>query len=715
MNATAAKTRLRSQIWHVAATYADRPAFWLLILVAIAMVASGFSWTRRAQKVVRLAIVPRPWHSLEFVREPEFDKFLAEHDPARVRGLTLHNIDHSRGDPMLPPEIDQFTNLDALSLSGRSLYKNGEIELMRPADMQALAKLDKLTYFSNQFLTYAPGMLEQFGREHHIQTLVLDRALHPDRVDELRSFQTVEHLELKGVPLTPKLIDVVASLPRLRILTVEQGELNLHQDHRFIIADEDRLTAEDLRSLREHPRLQWVFADWPMCGLTQAEARTALSPVKSLLAHRSRKPQMRLSAALLTMVIITGAIAIQLWTQFVVPAAMVVPRYTRPHLLVPLGLLFVGLALSRWLAPLEDVAHIPLLTVCLYVPMFLCGYYWLQCSHSVHVRYTATIIFALLMGLNFTPLTLGYDIFPAQVTWYLSGLSPWISGSVLLIQLLIMSIGIRHLPYATRDLGENYPAASPLPFQLNQNTSQQAYPAMMRPLGDYDRLTWHAGSAWARIGLWRRGLPMRAWLLLIVGFLLGVAMIGYQYWSGRVPKDILPFAWAMCSMMAVMTAFVTTGMWVQRGQYLPVEFMRPMTRQQFASDVTWAITLELWPLSLAPLGHLVVGPVSGHSLAATLTLFVWSLSLIALTIFGALLFHTSHRKWLTGIPATVICFFSVQAQVVSYFAVSTSDRVGHLDETITWLAGLTIPVALISAIGLWWSYRCIREREWGMG
>lgn len=693
-------------------TYLTRPAAWGVAAV-VALYACGHLWFISDQKGSRdrsLPMVMRPMHSWVWPQGEELRQLsllFARQTPQSIRSLSYSlTLPRTPGKTLLPNELNQMDHMQSFKLQGLALAGPREIQQGWTFDSQDIRLFDKapLNHMEFTHCLFAPGTLADLGRKHDISKLSIDQESLTGHIEELREFKLLQHLELKNVPLNAELIATVRQLPQLRILSIKDVPAG-------------QLTQEALLPLRDHPTLTWVFADWSRLGLAEDGIREVMRPVRALPEKTSRSSTAPLIFSQFLMLAAMLLIMLQLHAQFSPETSMLVPRFAAPHLVVPMVIISLALLASLANAFLSTgLPTLPIVALNLYfVALVSVGFLAGNVVGGAGGRFFGMFIYIIGYQLGTVWLGLIFEIMAARMYWFLLGEQPLLTVGIIAWELSLAALACWRLRTLSRSLAEQSPAAvrmgnfcrpqdaacAPTPYAPNW--------MLVRP----KHLGWHGGNAAKRRALWQAGMNFQP-VSLVKGFFVVcpvVLLVEYLFYA---PPTVLRMTFLMiANMLGLMAPLFTIQSWTIRMALVQQEFVHPINRRDFASDLILTYLRSCWPVLLALLPTFGIDLWVGTPLLTMFAKLTLALGCVTLCLSLTLLHFAMPRRWWTGVVIGLASVLPMQFLMVgnTIAADALSAQANQFNVEIL-LTGLV----LLAAGGLlgYWLYGRTVEREWGM-
>jgi hypothetical protein len=477
------------------------------------------------------------------------------------------------------------------------------------------------------------------------------------------------------------------------------------------------LTLADLQPLKNHAALKWVFAEWKHQGLDALQVRQQMLPIRALPTVIRRHSQWVLQAGMWGMSCILGLISIQMWSHFLAPHSIWMPRYASPHFTVPVLILAVAVLISGVLLKPASLATGPAISVLLLLPavasLSICGLVKSQQA----LQQVVGMVFGLSMGMNMLPLMILLDVFGAWGYWYLWGEAPLVTAGVLTAEigaLILAGIGLRRV--ARRSLEDGVTPQmnfTVTPQAQSQSTQQLWWFFKNQTARQWD---WHGHRTWARRLLWADSLaanPLRMALFVwsaMAGFLALWLSLTIQLWENQNWMYIL---WGPLLIAGAFTPQIVSSWWLTRIPSLAEESLRPMSRETFISDLFWAYlwtcraTLLVIPGGILFFIHKQISPMAAGALSLFL---VGGLSLtIACGTFVFAIRPGSMMQFFVAIPGAILA----QAMIMPLVFIAFSQNwQTPLACSIFAVAGVC---TLLLGAAVWaLAYQKALHREWGL-
>jgi hypothetical protein len=706
----------QSTHYQILRTYWRRPLVLLLAFLFLICFAN-LAFMPKSNRYSDLYPRPEPVGNLHFVfssadelrsereisdRTSTLDELLAETDAKSIRSLTVSQM--RPDDPL--PNVLNVPHLQYLKLSGIDLTEESVQQILR------LPKLNALELTSEKM---PAGTLARIGQQ--VSELQIRSGSLEQYRDELPKMSAVRLLTVEYDTPPQGLIKDIAKIPHLEQLSfVPRG----HQQgsHNALV-----LTPEMQTTLRTHPTLKTVYANWGIFPQQNQYEQQTLLPVRSFPLQYPAENQTSVGMTVFEMCILGALIIVQLWAQFLVPAAAVVPHYLRPHRRVAIGVLCLGmllawLALLRYQLDLLASASIVIASagvLSLYVMMFMIE------NRFLKTWVIPIIVIACFVTPAFT--ILRFSGFSSEFIWYMHGYMPRLAATISLFSIGAVVYGFRKLSVVTNHVNEKFsslPIFSPWDTtKANKYEGQQYNNWLVRLLDSgYQQLEYRSRTTVQMVSLWRKGNLFRPtyvlfFMVLVILFsvvpriLMGLAT-GEQILSGSLKE-----------MGGVIAGPVGMGFilpvigWWQRSRYMESESLKPVSRSSLRNQLYFALAFDHWLLWIGMFGFLVHRALDAPG--------GW------LEMGGLLLlFGVAAPLWIIGSSSCVLIFkraWVVLASMIGLYllvaiglglavALATSAVPGSVyDMQILYLlAGIAVFCAVVLNLI---TYRALLHREWG--
>lgn len=709
-------SKTSDRYYQILKTYWRRPLILLLVVVFL-LCFGNLAFMPMSNRLSDIYAEPEPVGKLQFVNssvdeaqsathstdgQETLDGLLEKQNGKSIRSLCV--TEQKDGDRL--PDLTKVPNLGYLKLSGFDLTDDIVDQILR------LPKLNSLELTSREI---PAGALTKIGQ--HVTQLQIRSLGMEQHLDEIPKMSAVRLLTLEYENLSPELMEAITKIRHLQKLSlVPRGRKVSSQNGPL-------LSPKILNSLRTHPTLKDVYADWPqMEQLHQIEVQPLL-PVRSFPLHYSSEKRGAVGGAGIAICLFVVMLILQLWTQFMVPAAAVVPNYLRPHrhvavALLSFGLLLIWLSLLRYGFDRLAITSVVLVAsgiMSLYISMFM-----------IENRLLKNWIAPIFIIACFTVPTLLMQFFSgysSEFIWYMHGYMPRLATTVSLLSIMAIAGGFRRLGTVTNKVNEKFsslPAFSPWDAKKMKALEGQQYNNWMIRLLDrgYQQLEYRSRSTLEMVSLWRKGNLLRPihvlFFMIFVMLLSSVPQLlirinaGEQLFSGNPTWIASAFAgpFGIGFMMPVIG-------WWQRSRSLESESLKPLSRGSLCKQLYLGLALDHW---LAWIG--LIGMLGYRAIEAPGGWVEMGGLLILLGVAAPL--------WIIGVSSSVLVFNRAWVVLASMIGLYTLVAVGMgfaiafvgsavpgstKDMQILYLFAI---VALIAAIALnRIMYKALLRREWG--
>jgi len=434
----------------------------------------------------------------------------------------------------------------------------------------------------------------------------------------------------------------------------------------------------------------------------------------------------------------------QLVAQMGSPWSRVLPGYARPHLTFALVILAAHVVIqSMFIMRDNDAALFPSLALATILPAILSVMLAYLSRHLTLLPVFGFLPF-IFMGIGALSLKL---ITPLRIAAFLNG-EPMMQATVLLaVNLGAIAWSWRRWPELANSLAELGVATGQGWFRFQQQLqmkiqSNAESKAKMRSGMRGGR--W--GGAWgmldqqiecvssltdfsttsARITRWRCGEPtLRKRGIILFGLLMPLLLCcsGFGAYSllSQTPVNLKKFLF-FSVLLGPLTA--TFGMWmlalgmVGRRPLLSQELMRPVSRQEFTSNLIWSLWHDFWPGLLIALGYAVCIPLvlplaPENSILNTPLLSSYVVYCLASAVFiwlAMLLAMTIQRTWLRTFTLILVGIVEMVSLQFGAIAITVGDRL----VPISWvIPEILLGFLLVTAIIGWLAFRRLPQVEWG--
>ncbi|MBD3672227.1 MAG: hypothetical protein HUJ26_01760 [Planctomycetaceae bacterium] len=696
-------------------TYERRP--WVLLLGLLFLICfANLAFMPRTNRFSDLYPEPEHTGKLHFVhtsveniqaergspdRQQTLDDLLSKTKASSIRSLCVLRMQDD--DPF--PDLSQVPNLSYLKLSGIDLTEEIVTQILQ------LPKLKSLELTGQVLSAHA---LERFGQK--VTALQLRSQSLEKYINELPKMSAVRLLTVEYEALSPELIPAIATIPNLEQLAFvprdrQQGSVNPLD-----------LPPSVQATLRTHPTLKAIYADWGNLPDENPFENQPLLPLRTFPLQYSSETISSLGGAVFAICVLMGLILSQLWVQFVVPAASVVPGYLRPHRRVAIALLGLGsllIWLSLWRYELDLLAGLSLVLV----PCGLISLYVLICMIENRVLKN-WIVPVLVVACFTTPVILIQLPIGAKsgFLWYMYGQFPSLAITVSLLSLAILAFGFRQLPLLNNRVNEKF---SSLPL-LSWSSTQCQWPDekqcntwLMRLLDRrYGPLAYRSRTTLQMVSLWRIGNLLRPiYILVLMVFVMLFSLLPPIVMHFIAGEPLVPvnseFLGGIFAGPISMGFLLPIFGWWQRGRSLESESLKPLSRVSLCKQLYLSLAFDHWIVWISMFGFL------GHRTTEAPGGWVELGGLLILLGIAAPL-------WIIGVSSCVLIFkraWVVLANMIGLYALTaigigiayafgTSAVPGSLfDMQLLYLVAI---LALVAAIALnLIMYRALLKREWG--
>ena len=712
-----------SPLYHVFRSYWTRRLNLLLLGIASLL---GIGLLTQLGPSPGRSIVPMVSHPaphLSASGEQKIDNFWSG-PVSQVRTLII--TDHPVG---TYPDLRQFPETRTLVVGGNNLNAETAEQIVQLPHLQGLDLSSR---------SIPPGLLKRLGGQ--LQQLQMSADLLTAHAAELPALTQLTQLNIKFGELTPAGLQAIAALPRLKILVLEPLHYVQPLPDQPDVVQVGMLTIPALEPLRNHPTLRNVYiAD----DATPAAERNvdALRPIRILPTAMPVNQTTAMMLGQLLLGVVSLLIGLQLWEQFQLPSAALMPTLPQWHrraawlLLLIYGGSVGSVMVLTGTAVLPAAVSVGLIPATAAVAVLL----WNYSPGSSGLQ------MAILMG-GFVVLSGGWMQLWMFEPWsagvmidFLRGGFPLTSAGMLLLEGFLIQFAFRQLPHLNRQLNERFATIPRTSFWNSQQQLIQAVKASEHKqtnstlrwrMLDRAALKWRYQAAfWNYVFLWRTGNPYRAQFFVAVFTGLFATCFFLLPWAA----EKLALSWAGSASAGLLNSFgvqiilmpllMPLAIWHARCEQLRLEFMRPVSRprliqQLFASLLRDQAVALLPALLVLGVFALRLSPFPEQPLLSLLH-FAWPWSIATLAAFlwifalSTLVFALK-QVWIKG--AAIVCLALlpvIMIPVVGYYIAQFDIRdiatpQGSRLLLIAALASLPFSLGLLTL-----SYRATLAREWG--
>ena len=632
---------MMQRLGHVLLNYATRPMIWVLGALYLVCLCGTLSDTIRPQNSPLQAAYPgmSNWGPTLYLNHPQAFHALAQ-GGLEIRSPSVE-VDWQAGvmgmamQPRQPattggkPDFSStlFQRLKATrklrALTIRSLTET------TADDIQGLGDLQQLEAVALIQCDVTDKVWQQLGRLPRLRYLDLSGCnLHGDypNLESLAHLQTL----ILGSPAAPGFVEhdspflpELSRFPRLQTVvlsdsySVETMRQTKGADGNSVPRTVHPLI-ENVDHLRASASLRSLFVDDRSPVFVSFDRlQVQLPQVKTRPAFVDVDRQMLFLMIFILNCLLLFLIALQIQSQFSQATCHLIPNYHWPHLIPPIALAIVGVAIHCIPLLSRGVPVGAALGVNLLCWGLLCALLLVGLLNSIDPKFKPWIMipFAITAAGWFPVGLFVLQLGRSSVDWYLRGNDPawaalFILGGLATALLTLLQSTRLYAIYAER--GISSPPLSLDPVQMAQWQQQVAWRnsgsipggkwisrRLERAISNSTRVGWRPRS-----NLWIAGnIQNGTTILLMMGF--GIALLSYGCWLTPVGASINLEALPGSPMFLVLTVFLPdvliipmASIWRGRRKTFAMESLRPVSRREFARQIAVAIAWDLVPLAI---------------------------------------------------------------------------------------------------------------------
>jgi len=700
---------MKAQLYQVFRTYWNRPLVLVLVAMVIITLSFGIIYQTASQRSISLEPQLQRPANFKNVTSPGWKNLHLTGNRDKIRSMYLNVIT-----PDDKIDLSQVPELQTLTINATTLG---------PELQEQICSLKKLTSLGLHLSSDENEIPEKFFKKLGSQLLELELTSYSQRplgqIKGVNHLSNLELLKISELDLTPETVKAISQLPRLKTLVIISRP--------WLSSN----TAELLQGLKDHPTLERIYASWSPFGFLDRKEE-ALSSIRLLPLYYSSYSGNKVAAiqvTLFVMLFVTLILFLQLWSQFILPGALLIPGYPQAHRLAALMILGGGAVVTFLFLIWMGIACLPAIAITLIMPTSGAMVALASQSRSGIIRGAGLLLGISVGGIIggqatlFTGDLLRYGRYYAEFTL---GAYPLVTCSLLMAQLSAIVIIFRRLPNMTQRLNEKYailPGFSPWDVEKQQRALLSRGSNWQTRLLDFRPrdVQYHHGSIWKQIQLWRLGNPFRP--LLIIFIILGMAglfLIGSVYGGFyQTAPDFLPSFLSLNFLFqtTVIIAMLAVGMWYRRCKHLELETMRPVGRKNLVRQLFLAVAVDQSFAIITGLFfgffaiYLSVTRIEADTIYTFVFIFVaavlWMYA-ISTTIFAI------KRAWVIWTVNITACGLLLAVIIRIAYEVSgrTKGPIAPYDQFLITTSAclITITAAIVM---ITFTYRKALQREWG--
>ena len=712
---------MRNQLYWVALTYVRRPLFWVattLLLAAVVYGTLSSNSNRMRQSYPRFKVSGTEVYSykkfqklqdegrLEEIRILDLSSLLGEKEWERACKINAEKLTEECVLATESVNIDEIyvrelieesalaTNIEELQFTG----------LLPDMDLSWLGKFPKLRHFKVWSLPGNKPWVAQLDQLPALERLSITSCESLEGISRLAKLEKLQTLELDGIKqFSDTDLREISQLPHLQTLILKP-----HSVASAPKPDDPKNSVTDagLALLRDMPNLQTVYVN-----------RHALERVRSILPNkrvlRAKYSNSRMGNLALLEIALGLFFAVILFHfsgQSSLFLGRLAPGFLRSHLLIPVGMIVIAVALSTLCIVANGSDLLPALSVCLLVLAGLALLFHLFPGHKA----------IPFIGLAPSVIGLVQKYFNPTIDSYLLGDYPGVCLALLGLACLTIFMASRSLVRLPIRLAES---GAVLPVHLAdikslaeaKQTQSGKTPWPMRFFSNaLDRKLssgFHGHQQTERISLWHaatqgagRSQGMFFWALFCSAVFFSVMR------KRPEPETILTLAILAPLAIGILTLFGSTASWHFRLKHFSYELLRPVSRGSLRSDFFRSLLGSLGDSLLLTLPLAMIAYFYFRN--AHFEILSWIPSLCFLSagglIFGVgvlALIALIRRSWL-AMTALLLLYFGSMFSLPFRLG-------GDWEPTTSLLTRFALALGLTGTAALVFAWRRFLQIEWG--
>ena len=712
---------MRNQLYWVGLTYVRRPLFWVATVVLLAAVIYGI-WPSNSEhmrqsyprfkvsgtrvysykKFKKLQVEGR----LHAIRTLDMSSLLGEKEWHRARKINAEKLIEECVLATEGVDIDEIFAKELIEESG--LATNIEelkfAGLLPDMDLRWLSQFPKLRHFKVWSLPGDKPWVAQLDQLLELERLSITGCKSIEGISRLASLEKFLTLELDGIhEFSDADLREIAQLPYLQTLILKP-----HSVAAAPKPDDPKNSVTDagLALLRDMPNLQTVYVN-----------RHALERVRSILPNkrvlRAKYSNSRMGNLALLEIALGLFFAVILFHfsgQSSLFLGRLAPGFLRSHLLIPVGMIVIAVALGTFCIVTGGGDLLPALSVCL---LLLAGV-----ALFTHLFSGSGLM--LFIGMAPSVIELVQKYFNPTIYSYLLGDFPGVCLALLglsCLTIFMVSRSLVRLPIRLAESGTALPVhiadiksfaeanqtqsgKTPWPMRIFSNALERKLSSGFHGHQQTQRISlWHAATQGAG-----RTHGMFFWALFCSAVFFSVMR------KRPEPETVLTLAILAPLAIGILTLFGSTASWHFRLKHFSYELLRPVSRRSLRSDFFRSLIGGLRDSLLLTLPLAMIAYFYFRN--AHFEIMRWIPSLCFLSV-GGLIFGTGvlalialiRRSWLAMTALFLLYFGSM-----SFLPFRIG---GDWVPTTSLLTQIALALGLLGTAALAFAWRRFLHIEWG--
>ena len=713
---------MRNQLYWVALTYVRRPLFWVATAVLLAAVVHGISTSNSEhmrQSYPRIKVSGVRVHSyrkfqklqsegrLHELRTLDISRLLGEKEWERAREI---NAEKLTGKCVLATEsvdIDEINTRElieeiALATNIEELEFTG---ILPDLDLSWLSQFPKLRHFKVSSLSGNKPWVAQLDQLLELQRLSISSCKSIEGISRLANLKKFQTLELDSIhEFSDEDLREIAQLPHLQTLILKP-----HSVASAPKSDDPKNSVTDagLALLRDMPNLRTVYVN----RYALVRVRSALPNKRVLRANYSNSRMGYLALLEIALGLFFAVTLFHFTGQSSLFLGRLAPGFLRSHLLIPIGMIVIAVALGTFCIVTRGGGLLPALSVCLLMLAGLALLFHLFPGREV----------IPFLGLAPSVIGLVQKYFNPTIDSYLLGDYPGVCLALLglaCLTIFVVSRSLVRLPIRLAESGKVLPvhlADIKSLAEAKQTQSGRTHWPMRIFSNALDRQLssgFHGHQQTKRISLWHaatqgagRSQGMFFWALFCTTVFFSIMR------KRPEPETLLALAILAPLTIGVLTLFGSAASWHFRLKHFSYELLRPVSRRSLRSDFLRSLIGNLGNSLLLTLPLAMIVYVYYRN--ANFEIIPWIPSLCFLSV-GGLIFVAGvavsialiRRSWLAMSALFLLYMLSIPTLSFGFFA---EDWV----PTTSPLAIVALGLGLLGTAALVFAWRRFLHIEWG--